>query len=133
MAKLTADEVKRNEALAALVATNSITEAAGLAGITRKTLYNYLHNDTAFVIAYRNIKREQLRDTADKMREAADKAANYITGLLDDADAPAQVKLAAATKILELAGTYRDIEAQINENTLKDNSGSFAFDRASAV
>jgi hypothetical protein len=132
--KLTADEIKRNVALAALIESSSITEAAETAGITRKTLYSYLNNDTSFVTAYRNMKREQLRVTANKVQSAADKALDFAAGLLDDDEAPPQVKLAAAGKIFELAGTYRDIEAQINENALHDiDNGRFGLDTTSAV
>jgi hypothetical protein len=130
---LTADEVKRNAALDALIQSDSVTAAAETAGISRKTLYNYLNNDKDFILAYRNMKREQLRETAGKVKAAADKATDFITGLLDDKEAPYPVRLNAALKVLDLAGTYRDIEAQIAENTLKDMAGVLDFSRESAV
>jgi hypothetical protein len=131
--KLNADEVKRNAALDALIQADSITAAAETAGISRKTFYNYLNHDKGFVIAYRNLKREQLRETAGKVQAAADKATDFIAGLLDDKEAPYTTRLAAAVKLLDLAGTYRDIEAQIAENSISDMSGIMDFERESAV
>jgi hypothetical protein len=127
---LTAEEVKRNAALDALIQADSITAAAEAAGISRKTLYNYLNNDKDFVYAYRDMKREQLRETAGRVQAAADKATGFITALLDDKEAPYPVRLNAAFKILDLARTYRDIEAQINQNTIEDDDRYFGHKSA---
>lgn len=131
--ELAADEVKRNAALDALIQADTITAAAEMAGVSRKTIYNYLNNDEEFVIAYRNVKRAQLRETAGKVQAAADRATEFITGLLDDKEAPYPVRLNAALKLLDLAGAYRDIEAQIIENTIKDTGGPLKWDHKSPV
>jgi hypothetical protein len=89
MAKKKETDIKRDAALQALFNSGTLGEAAEVAGISRRTLYNYIHNqkDPSFVIAYRDMKREQLRESADKIQAAADKATDYITGLLDDQEA----------------------------------------------
>ena len=134
MAKKKADiDSGKEKALAALLQAATFTEAAEAVGISRKTLYNYLHCDPAFVKAYRDMKRAQLRETAEKVQAAETKATDFITGLLDDPAAPPQVKLAAAVKLLDLAANYRSIEAQINENTIEDESGWTALSKPSAV
>ena len=132
MARKKAD-IKREAALCALLEADTFTAAADAAGISRKTLYNYLHSDQQFIYAYRDMKRAQLRETADRVQAAADRATDYITGLLDDQTAPPQVKLAAAVKLLDLAGTYRSIEAQINQNIIADTGGLGGFNNESAI
>ena len=127
------EDIKRQAALTALLQADTFTGAAEAAGISRKTLYNYLHGDQQFIYAYRDMKRAQLRETADRVQAAADKATGFITGLLDDADAPHNVKLAAAVKLLDLAATYRAIEAQINANAIADTGGLGGFNNESAV
>jgi hypothetical protein len=131
--KLTLEEIKRQTALEALLQSDTITAAAEAAGMSRKTLYNYLNNDEEFVVAYRDIKRAQLRETAGKVQAAAEKATEFMIGLLEDKEAPYPVRLNAASKLLDLAGAYRDIEAQIIENTIKDTEGMFQITHASAV
>jgi hypothetical protein len=111
---LTAEEVKRNAALAALIQADSITAAAETAGISRKTMYHYLNTDEDFASAYRGIKKAQLRETTAKVQSAADKAIDLITGLLDDEDAPYPVRLNAALKLLDLVGTYRKADDDLD-------------------
>jgi hypothetical protein len=83
--------------------------------------------------AYRNMKREQLRETAGKVRAAADKATDFIDGLLDDSEAPYPVRLNAALKLLDQAALYTDIETRINGNAIKDSGGSFDWDGKSPL
>lgn len=40
-------DLKKDRALTALLESNTLTEAAEKAGISRKTLYNYIRNDPA--------------------------------------------------------------------------------------
>jgi hypothetical protein len=115
---LTAEEVKRNAALTALIQSDTLSAAAETAGISRKTLYNYLNTDKDFGRAYRDIKQAQLRETAVKVQSAADKAIDLITGLLDDEDAPYPVRLNAALKTLDLIGTYRKADDALDSALL---------------
>jgi hypothetical protein len=71
------------------------------------------------------MKREQLRETAGKVWATADKAADFIAGLLDDSEAPYPVRLNAALKLLDQAALYTDIETRIKGNAIKDSGGSF--------
>jgi molybdate transport repressor ModE-like protein len=50
--------LKRAAILEALAAAGSITEAAELAGVSRKTIYAYMNADTDFIAAYRDMKRK---------------------------------------------------------------------------
>lgn len=129
MEKLTADEIRRNNVLEALTAAKDIEEASQTAGVSRKTIYSYMANDTEFITAYRNIKREQLRDITDRMTLGATKATDYILSLLDDEEAPPAVRLQASVKLLDLFAKFRVLEGAINAATYKENSlDIFSFD-----
>ncbi|MCL2608825.1 MAG: helix-turn-helix domain-containing protein [Treponema sp.] len=133
MAKKRPIDASRDAALAALMTAGTFTEAAEIAGVSRKTLYNYIHGDMSFVTAYRDLRRAQMREAAEKVRGLEDKATDFMSGLIDDDRAPPQVRLAAAVKLLELADRYRSIEAQINHNTIDDKGGLFDSNKPSAV
>lgn len=118
-----AADLKRAAILEALAAAGSITEAAEMAGVSRKTVYSYMNADTEFIAAYRDMKRGQVRDIAETMNKGAEKAAAFIAGLLDDQTAPPSVRLAAAVKMLEIGVKYRDAETAIDGATLQSLEG----------
>jgi DNA-binding phage protein len=118
-----AKDLKRTAILEALAAAASITEAAELAGVSRKTIYSYMNGDPEFITAYRDMKRGQVRDIAETINRGAEKAAAFIAGLLDDKEAPASVKLTAAVKLLEIGARYREAETAIDGATLESLEG----------
>ena len=98
-----AKDLKRAAALEALQTSSTFTEAAEKAGISRRSLYQFLYHDADFAFAY----REQLRlrsiaraEQATGEREAALKA---IRDIMNDTEEPAAVRLKAAEKLLEYA------------------------------
>lgn len=113
-----AADLRRAAILEALAAAGTITEAAELAGVSRKTIYSYMNEDKEFIAAYRDMKRGQIRDMANTINQKAEKAAAFIAGLLDDKEAPAAVKLSAAVKLLEIGAKYREAETAIDSATL---------------
>jgi hypothetical protein len=123
--QITADEVKRNNVLQALVTAKDINEAAQIAEVSRKTIYTYMTSDDIFVVAYRNLKREQLRELSDKMTVGATKAADYLLSMLDDEETPPNVKLQACVKILELYAKFRELEGGINRAVFSEKQGIF--------
>ena len=114
-----AADLTRARILEALAAAGTITEAAEMAGVSRKTVYAYMNADAEFITAYRDMKRGQVRDIAETVTKGAGKAATYIAKLLDDKEAPASVKLSAAVKLLEIGAKYRETETAIDGATLK--------------
>lgn len=50
-----ANNQKKTAALVALADSKTLSEAAGKAGISPRTLYTYIHDDLEFSKAYRNI------------------------------------------------------------------------------
>jgi len=123
-----AKDLTRAKILEALAAAGNITEAAELAGVSRKTIYSYMNTDSDFITAYRDMKRGQIRDMAETINRGAERAASYIAGLLDDTEAPHNVKLSAAVKLLEIGARYRDTETAIDGATLKELQPFTFFD-----
>ena len=117
-------DTKKEAALLALIEAETLTAAAEAAGISRKTLYNYIHNDREFYDAYKKIKQAQLRESIEKAQAAENMAMDYIIGLVKDTETPVQQRLSAACKILDLAKNYRTAEAQLDKDVKPGNQRS---------
>ncbi len=63
---LSTSKIKKDKILHALINSKDITEAAKTAIVSRKTIYSYL-KDEDFIIAYRNLKRTQIREISEKI------------------------------------------------------------------
>ena len=108
--------VKKDKALEALLSANTLTEAAEIAGISRKTLYSYIHSDPAFLLKYRDCKRELLRKISDKISDSALQAIDTILDIMNDSESPQ--RLQSAVKFLELFVKFRLIEGALNKDLL---------------
>lgn len=91
---INAHDLQKDKILNALTVSKDISEASKVAGVTRKTIYSYL-KDKDFVIAYRNLKRTELRELSEKISCGAVLASNFLIGILDDVNATPSVKLQA--------------------------------------
>ena len=118
----TAEQIRKDNVLQALLTASNINAAADAAGVSRKTVYTYLNTDGAFLLAYRDAKREQLRAICDRMSEGATKATDYIIKLIGDEDAPPAVRLQASVKLLELYTRFREIEGKLNMVVFKETN-----------
>lgn len=128
---INAHDLQKDKILKALVVSKDISEASKVAGVTRKTIYSYLKDDD-FVIAYRNLKRTQLREISEKISCGVESAANFLIGVLDDANATPNVKLQASTKLLEFYFKFMNIEANINSDILEEAENPFDIFRVSS-
>lgn len=112
---------RRDAALSALLESNSFTEAAERARISRRTLYEYLHNDLEFAREYFQMRNQQKIAFGDALTAHREHALETIAHLMDDQETPPAIRLKAAQVVLE-AGTGQDeiisaIEkANINRN-----------------
>ena len=52
-------DINKKKALEALLDSRSLTEAADKAGITRRTLYGYIHHEPDFAKAYEELRSQQ--------------------------------------------------------------------------
>lgn len=122
------DEVKRNNVLEAMLSGNSIEEISKIAGVSRKTIYRYLSQDNKLIEEYRNLKREQLREIADKLTTASTIAVDSIIDLSKSKDINQSVRLNACSKILELFLKTREIESNINDKVFRENKSPYEMD-----
>ena len=96
-------DLKKDAALAALLDSSSMTEAAEKAGISRRTMYGYLHNDVDFARAYDEARNRQAIAHMDALNARRERAQAVIMDLLEDTEQPAAIRLKAAQTILSAA------------------------------
>lgn len=104
--KLTTDEV-----VTALMATNTVTEAAQLLGVSRRTVHNYM-SEEGFKERMEAAQRAQDERLAALRESAAVEAIHCLVGVVRDdgnlfSDVTTQDKIAAARVLLGTADTKR--------------------------
>ncbi len=118
---------KRQAALAALMDSSTLTEAAEKAGISRRTLYNYLRNDLEFARAYDEMRDMQAVSLLDEMTERRRQASAVIMDLMNDTEQPGVVRLKAAQAILEAAAEQNRIVGSIASENIRANKDMWDF------
>lgn len=98
-----AKNTNKARALAALADADSFTSAATVAGLSRKTIYNYMHGDRDFLDAYQKQINEQAIVRADQLAGERQKALETITAIMNDEAQPGAIRLKAATQLLHAA------------------------------
>lgn len=113
---------KKMKAIEALLKTGSITEAAKVAKVTRKTVYKWLKEDD-FSMAFEQAAADSMRLLALHMSEGARKAAAALEKVIEDPDASRKEIISAArgylsaTPVIKLVGKIEgDIESLKNAN-----------------
>ena len=117
-------DLNKDRALTALLESNTLTEAAEKAGISRKTLYNYIRNDPAFGLAYRTARDQITLEQMEALNNGTDRATRLLLDLMDDAEQPAALRMKAAQTILTAAAKQHEITrgAKFAEYALEDIS-----------
>ena len=123
------NDQKRQAALAALMDSSTLTEAAEKAGIDRRTLYNYLHNDIDFARAYDEMRDMQAVSLLDEMTERRRQASAVIMDLMNDTEQPGVVRLKAAQAILEAAAEQNRIVGSIASENIRANKDMWDFSK----
>ena len=116
-------EVRKDAILQALVVSRSISEAAERVGCSRKAIYRWLNHDRDLLTELRDIRRGQIRDAADALAGAAEKAAEALVKILEDETVNPAVRVQAAGKVLEMAGTYRRLELETTKAAFCEAEG----------
>ncbi len=106
------NDQKKAAALEALLPSSTLTEAAEKAGVDRRTLYGYLHNDIDFARAYEEARNQQAVALMDTLTAQRAQAGEVIMDILRDKGQPAAVRLKAAQMILSEAA---DREQAVND------------------
>jgi hypothetical protein len=124
-----AADKRKHDALTALMTSSSLTEAAEKAGIDRRTLYNYIHNDLDFARIYRENIAKQAVDRAEELSDRRERASRVIMTIMEDEEQPPLVRLKAAQTILSTAAEQdRVLDALTTEN-ISANKDKWDFSR----
>ena len=106
---------KMEEAIAALLSSKSVEDAARAIGVNANTLRRWLEVPE-FREAYRKARREAVQQSVARMQQATGDASITILKLMTDANVPPAVRLRAAECVFEHAIQgieLEDIEARL--------------------
>ena len=105
---------KKAAALTALMESDTLTAAAERAGISRKTLYNYIREDYDFARAYKGLQEEAATSALERLEEQEAGALEVVRSILQDEKQPAGTRLKAAHELLSAAARQREAVAAIS-------------------
>lgn len=91
---------KQLKALEALLEGANVQDAASAAGVNRKTVGRWL-NDPAFWTLYQVNSRRVLELAARRLTGKLDAAVGLLASVIDDDEAPASVRLRAASQVID--------------------------------
>ena len=123
--KTVSDEI----VVSALMCTPTMKEAAELAGLSTRALYDRM-SDGEFKGLYAAAKADLLRQTSKSLNDRLEAAITTIAGIMDDESNNAAVRLQAAQTILNNAAKFADrlqtIETEQSRQQEANNCG-FTF------
>lgn len=102
--------VREQKALAALLTSTSLTEAAKVSGLGQRTIFRYLRA-SHFADAYRQARSEQVRQGICQIQRIAEKAAKVLEQIMDDPLAKPSARVLACRTILHTALQAVEIES----------------------
>ncbi len=100
---------KKEKAIAALLTTDTVEQAANVAGIAESTLYRWLR-EPVFLEQYRKARKAAVDQAISTLQERANKAAKALIDIAEDQEMPPSTRVAAAREILQtsIKGVERD-------------------------
>ena len=113
---------KKEKAIAALLTTDTVEQAANVAGIAESTLYRWL-KDPTFLEQYRKARKAAVDQAISTLQERSNTAAKALVDIAEDQEMPPSTRVAAAREILQtsIKGIERDgFEARV-ESVRKDD------------
>lgn len=117
-----ANNQKKTAALVALADSKTLSEAAGKAGISPRTLYTYIHDDLEFSKAYRDIQEQAKITVMESIAGSVESAIGVIKSIMENEKTPAAVRLRAATFIVSIYENQRSAVADMTSGYISDNS-----------
>lgn len=118
---------KQEEAIAALLVSRNIEEAAKAVKIAPKTLWRWM-KVPEFAQAYREARRATFAQAVARLQQASSAAVTTLRKVMIDPGSPASSRVRAADSVLDhslKAIEIEDIEARVSaiEQSLKENKG----------
>lgn len=100
---------RQERAIAALIASPTIREAADSLGLNEVTLYRWMR-EAEFQAAYRQARREVVAQAVARLQEACSTAVSTLIDVMGDGEASSSSRVTAARSVLELA--FRAVEIE---------------------
>ncbi|MEW5954706.1 MAG: transposase family protein [Bacillota bacterium] len=97
-------------AIAALIASPSVEQAAEQIGVSATTMWRWLRDDQGFKEKYRLARQEVIGQAVAQLGAGCTDAAQSLRNIVNDSDAPASARVSAARVILEMA--FRGVELE---------------------
>jgi len=95
-------KAKQEKAIPALLASSTLAEAAAKVGITERTLYNWLQEDS-FQGEYRRARWQAAGQAIAKLQQISAEAAAALQDVYSNKENPASARVSAARTVLELS------------------------------
>lgn len=119
--------VSDEEIIAALLNSGSIAQAAGLTGLSPRTIYDRM-GTRDFKAAYSAAKSDIVRAAVLNMNRSLSAAVEVITGIMNDDSNSAGTRLQAAKMIIENAARFSDRLAAEDKATAEWAEPALSFD-----
>jgi hypothetical protein len=115
---------KQEKVIGLLISEPSIHEAAKVAGIGDRTIFRWL-KEGAFNRAYREARSAAVRQAVGQIQAAMGRAVQTLVSIMEDVEAPASSRVAAARTMIETgikAVELEDLESRVTalETQLKE-------------
>ena len=118
---------KKQRALTALLETGSLSEASKQAGISRRTLYNYLSKDHDFAVAFQETQQQIILSLVDDVTGKITQALDVIMDIMQDENVKPETRLRASESLLSQLGVIQKKSCLIvNDYESKTNPDPFA-------
>lgn len=108
--------ISDEEIIGALLQSGSIAQAATLTGIGPRTIYDRM-GTREFKAAYNAAKSDIVRSAVLAMNRNLSAAVDAVTGIMNDEENPAGIRLQAAKMIIENAGKFSERLAAADDRT----------------
>ena len=118
---------KKALALQALVSSRTLTEAAQKAGVSRKSIYNYVREDFDFAKAYRDLQEELVTSAAEEAQSMTERATDVVKEIMENDELPAALRLKAASILLEISEKRAAKLESITNKCVSSTSSPFDF------
>jgi len=112
---------RRDKILNALIQSDTLTQAAQMAGCTRKTLYNHINNDSELIAEYSALCDRITTAKLEQLEKASSTAFETITEVMQDKALSPSARLKAAELILSAASAARTENRKYIERVTNSN------------
>lgn len=112
-------DANKERALAALLDAPTMSAAAVTAGLSRRTVYEYLRSDRDFALRYKQQRQLRAIEQAEQAAGEREAALQAIRDVMNDVDQPGAVRLKAAERLLDVANAGVGEQRQIADSIVE--------------